>query len=61
MAQKALSQDGGEAYTVATRFPREQHAQVLELANAAGVTRSEFIRGAVERELERAGAEAAGE
>jgi hypothetical protein len=47
MAQKPLSEDGGEAYSVVTRFPREQVARVMELATAAGMTRSEFIRQAV--------------
>ena len=53
MAQKPLSEDGGEAHSVVTRFPREQVARVVELASAAGMTRSEFIR--------RAGADAADE
>lgn len=47
MSQKALSADGGEAYSVVTRFPHEQVAKVIKLANEAGQTRSEFIRQAV--------------
>ena len=42
---------------VGVRLPREQHAQVLELANAAGLTRSEFVRQAVADAIERAEAD----
>ncbi len=52
MSQKALSEDGGEAQPVATRYPHEQMARVTALANAAGQTRSEFIRAAVDRAIE---------
>lgn len=59
MSQKPLSEDGGEAYSVVTRFKREQVARVVELANAAGMTRSEFIRQAVTDAAESAEREAA--
>ena len=52
MSQKPLSADGGETRPVATRIPPEQMARVIELANAAGQTRSEFIRQAVDRAIE---------
>jgi hypothetical protein len=52
MSQKPLSPDGGEAYIVVTRFPHERVAKVIELANAAGQTRSEFIRAAVADAIE---------
>jgi hypothetical protein len=52
MAQKALSQGGGEARILAARFPTEQASRVLEMANAAGLTRSEFVRQAVSRALD---------
>ena len=58
MSQKPLSADGGEAQPVATRYPAEQMAKVIELASAAGQTRSEFIRQAVADAIE--DAEAAG-
>jgi predicted DNA-binding protein len=54
MARKALSEGGGEAPMVAVRFPHEQVGRVLEMANAAGLTRSEFVRQAVEAAIERA-------
>lgn len=61
MPQRPLSEEGGQSPTFSTRFAPEQIGRVVELANESGITRGEFIRRAVERELERAGAEAAGE
>ena len=52
MSQKPLNEVGGETRPVATRILPEQIAKVIELANAAGQTRSEFIRQAVDRAIE---------
>ena len=52
MSQKPLNEVGGETRPVATRILPEQMAKVIELANAAGQTRSEFIRQAVDRAIE---------
>jgi predicted DNA-binding protein len=37
---------------IATRLPQEQYFRVLELANAAGVSRGEFFRQAIAAALE---------
>ena len=52
MSQKPLNEVGGETRPVATRILPEQMARVIELANAAGQTRSEFIRAAVDAAIE---------
>lgn len=61
MSQKPLSEAGGEAYSVVTRFPHEQVAKIIEQANAAGLTRSEFIRRAVADAIAEAELDAAGQ
>ena len=38
---------------VSARIPREQYPRLIELANASGQTRGEYVRDAVLRELER--------
>jgi metal-responsive CopG/Arc/MetJ family transcriptional regulator len=61
MAQKPLSQAGGESPYLVARFPREQAQRVIELSNETGVSRSEFIRAAVADAISRAEADQAGD
>lgn len=60
MGRKGLSEGGGESSYVGVRFPREQAARVVELANEAGTTQSAYIRQAVADAIER-GADEDGE
>jgi len=53
MAQKPLTEGGGEAAFVAARFPHDQAGRLQELADAAGMTKSEFVRQAVADAIER--------
>jgi predicted DNA-binding protein len=52
VSQKPLNEVGGETRPVATRILPEHMAKVIELASAAGQTRSEFIRAAIADAIE---------
>jgi predicted DNA-binding protein len=52
MAQQPLDPRGGESRPIRVRLPADTRQAVIELTAGRGQTVSEFVRGAIEHELE---------